>query len=80
MALLNLFGGGGGGLLGLTTPPAPPAAAATTTMMLASARPVREMGEPAPFSPRDGKDKRVQEMNRRFARHVRTAQPVLDWG
>ncbi len=49
-------------------------------MMLASARPVREMGEPAPFSPRDGKDKRVQEMNRRFARHVRTAQPVLDWG
>lgn len=74
VTLLNLLGGG----LGLTsfqpttTPPVANAAAVTisTSTMLASAGDAGA-ATPAPFSPRDGKGKRVQEMNRRFARHVR---------
>lgn len=79
ITLLNLVGGG----MGLLTPSfAPPsaaaaaAAAATATaqspfIQISSWTKGKKEGEPVPFSPRDGKGKRVQEMNRRFARQVR---------
>lgn len=80
ITLLNLLGGGLG--LGGMPPPSSAGAAETstlTTSMMPAALASRwgggeegsGGGGAAPFSPRDGRGKRVQEMNRRFTRHVR---------